>query len=107
MPDWSPYTRPPGATDDEIWEFRARKHNVFWSGDELHDKLADTITDITFSTYNGYYYCDWTDLVTLFLDLFSIPQEKDGSWINIPSAFWSSSLDRSCSEGDGVCSCRT
>ena len=84
MPDWTPYTGPAGATDDEIWEFRVRKHNVYWNGDELPDKLDEAITDITFATYNGYYYCDWTDLVTLFLDLFSIPKEKDSTWSNNP-----------------------
>ena len=42
--------------------------------------LSNTLSDVVFYSFGDYYYCDWSDLVAMFLDLFSVPHSKDLTW---------------------------
>ena len=46
----------------------------------MASRLAATLSDVEFYEYNGWWYCDWSDIVAIFLDLFKLPHHKDSSW---------------------------
>ena len=35
---------------------------------------------MVFYEYNGWWYCDWSDIVAIFLDLYKLPHQRDSSW---------------------------
>ena len=77
---WNEHPGPHAPTAEEIWSFRARRQNIYWDGDEMAEKLSNTLSDVEFYMFNDYYYCDWEDLVAMLLDLFSMPHNKDHTW---------------------------
>ena len=103
---WNEHPGPNVPTWEEIWSYRCRSQNIYWEGDEMAAMLSNTLSDVEFYSFGDYYYCDWSDLVAMFLDLFSVPHSKDLTWPRKYSLFSYGSPHRSCSRGGGTRSCR-
>ena len=71
---------PAPTQPSDIWCFRCRRQNIWFDGDEMASRLAATLSDVDFYEYNGWWYCDWSDIVAILLDLFKLPHHKDSSW---------------------------
>ena len=45
----------------------------------MASKLASTLSHVDFFEFGGWWHCDWSDTVAIFLDLFKLPHHKDNS----------------------------